>query len=240
MEHTVYELGDVVEYIRRHYVVEYSNPVTTHEEGVVTNISLYDGWPIYRINDRWVNHKDIIRKIRREDVKESKYKVGDWVTYRDSKNHYQFGYGQITDAVMFCSCSRNGQTYDWEYNWEYKINEEYIKEKDIDMQAEFYRTTSTPTMVVTSDSVTIGRPRKAVMPGIKDVIFNDPATILIFDDDTKSVVKATGDDMYCAEIGYLMALVKKLVNNKDYDTILKTMDKYNQKYREQCSTDTKK
>jgi len=45
--------------------------------------------------------------------------------------------------------------------------------------------------------------------------------------------------MYCAEIGYLMALVKKLVDKKDYDTILKTMDKYNQKYREQCSTDTK-
>lgn len=36
-----------------------------------------------------------------------------------------------------------------------------------------------------------------------------------------------------------MALVKKLVDKKDYDTILKTMDKYNQKYREQCSTDTK-
>jgi len=38
MERVVYKLGDWVEYIRRHYVVERPEPVITHEEGVVTNI----------------------------------------------------------------------------------------------------------------------------------------------------------------------------------------------------------
>ena len=237
MERTVYKLGDVVEYIRRHYVVEYSNPVTTHEEGVVTNVLLYDGWPIYRINDRWVNHKDIIRKIRREDMKEPKYKINDMVCYLNTE--IQYSYGQITESTV--SITNASGPFHWKYEWKYKINGEWVKEERVLYKCS-YVAPEYPSFVVTANKLTIGgrNPRKAVMPGIKDVIFNDPATVIVFDDGTKSVVKATGDDVYCAEIGYLMALVKKLVDNKDYDTILKTMDEYNQKYHEQCSTDTKK
>ena len=50
--------------------------------------------------------------------------------------------------------------------------------------------------------------------GIKNVIFNYPATIVFWNDDTKTVVKAQGDDVYDPEKGLTMAIVKKLLGNQ--------------------------
>ncbi|OUQ31098.1 hypothetical protein [Massilimicrobiota sp. An134] len=50
--------------------------------------------------------------------------------------------------------------------------------------------------------------------GIKNVIFNDPATIILWNDGTKTVVKAQGDDVYDPEKGLTMAIVKKLLGNQ--------------------------
>ena len=50
--------------------------------------------------------------------------------------------------------------------------------------------------------------------GIKNVIFNDPATIVLWNDGTKTVVKAQGDDVYDPEKGLTMAIVKKLLGNQ--------------------------
>lgn len=56
--------------------------------------------------------------------------------------------------------------------------------------------------------------REIFMPKIKNVIFNDPATIVFWADGTKTVVKAQGDDKFDPEKGLAMAISKKALGNK--------------------------
>lgn len=53
-----------------------------------------------------------------------------------------------------------------------------------------------------------------VIPKIKNVIFNDPATIVFWGDGTKTVVKCQDDDWYDPEKGLAMAISKKALGNK--------------------------
>lgn len=61
------------------------------------------------------------------------------------------------------------------------------------------------------------------LPNIKDVIFNNPATIIIWDDDSKTVVKTQNNEAFDPEKGLAMAIVKKMLGNKGnyYDTFKK-------------------
>lgn len=69
--------------------------------------------------------------------------------------------------------------------------------------------------------------RKTV-PEIKDVIFNEPATIVLWEDGTKTVVKAQGNEAYDPEKGLAMAICKKLYGNTgSYNNVF---SKYTQKY----------
>ena len=52
------------------------------------------------------------------------------------------------------------------------------------------------------------------IPEIKNVIFNDPATIVFWDDGTKTVVKCQDDDEFDPEKGLAMAIAKKAYGNK--------------------------
>lgn len=52
------------------------------------------------------------------------------------------------------------------------------------------------------------------MPKIKDVIFNDPATIVFWADGTKTVVQCQDDDIFDPEKGLAMAISKKALGNK--------------------------
>lgn len=63
---------------------------------------------------------------------------------------------------------------------------------------------------------------------IKDVIFNDPATIVFWADGTKTVVKCQDGDTYDAEKGLAMAITKKALGNKgNYCNVFhKWMNKY--------------
>ena len=49
---------------------------------------------------------------------------------------------------------------------------------------------------------------------IKDVIFNNPATIVLWADGTKTVVKCQNDDSFDPEVGLAMAIAKKALGNK--------------------------
>lgn len=51
-------------------------------------------------------------------------------------------------------------------------------------------------------------------PKIKDVIFNDPATIVFWTDGTKTVVQCQDDDIFDPEKGLAMAITKKALGNK--------------------------
>lgn len=48
----------------------------------------------------------------------------------------------------------------------------------------------------------------------KEVIFNDPATIVIWSDGTKTVVKCSENDTYNKEVGLAMCVAKKYFGNK--------------------------
>lgn len=51
-------------------------------------------------------------------------------------------------------------------------------------------------------------------PAIEKVIFNDPATIVIWKDKTKTVVKCQEGDTYSPELGLAMCIAKKYLGNK--------------------------
>ena len=52
------------------------------------------------------------------------------------------------------------------------------------------------------------------LPEIKNVIFNEPATIILWDDGTKTVVKCQEGEGYDPEKGLAMAISKKALGNK--------------------------
>lgn len=51
---------------------------------------------------------------------------------------------------------------------------------------------------------------------IKKVIFSDPATIVLWNDGTKTVVKTQNGDPYDPEKGLAMACMRKMLSDKDY------------------------
>lgn len=67
----------------------------------------------------------------------------------------------------------------------------------------------------------------STLPEIKDVIFNNPATIVFWADGTKTVVQSRGDDIYDPEKGLAMAISKKIMGNKHeyYHTFLHWLKK---------------
>lgn len=55
---------------------------------------------------------------------------------------------------------------------------------------------------------------------IKKVIFNPPCTIVLWSDNTKTIVKAT-DELFDPEKGVAMACMKKMLTGKEYHKRLK-------------------
>lgn len=82
------------------------------------------------------------------------------------------------------------------------------------------------------------RPRTKAQPTIRDVIFNPPATIVFWSDDTKTVVKCQEGDTYDPEKGLAMAIVKKTFGNQgNYCEKLKPwLEKYEDKKRSEVAS----
>lgn len=55
-----------------------------------------------------------------------------------------------------------------------------------------------------------------VLNSIKRVIFNDPATIVLWADGTKTVVKCAKDEKFDPEKGLAMAIAKKAIGNEGW------------------------
>ena len=66
------------------------------------------------------------------------------------------------------------------------------------------------------------------LPKIKKVIFNNPATIVIWADETKTVVKAQNNEIFDPEKGLAMAITKKALGNEGnyFDVIKKHVTEY--------------
>ncbi len=54
---------------------------------------------------------------------------------------------------------------------------------------------------------------------IKRVIYNEPATVVLFDDGTKTVAKATDGDVYDCNTGLAICLAKKLLGSGWYEQV---------------------
>jgi hypothetical protein len=91
----------------------------------------------------------------------------------------------------------------------------------------------------TSPAYTIGRfptdytqyavkPTKPVDFTIEKVIFNNPATIILWKDGTKTVVKCSENDGYDPEKGLAMAICKKALGNQGnyYNVFTKHLSEY--------------
>lgn len=59
-----------------------------------------------------------------------------------------------------------------------------------------------------------GLARFGKVPEIRKVIYNPPATIILWEDETKTVVKCCETDIYDPEKGFAMAVIKKLCGNE--------------------------
>lgn len=72
---------------------------------------------------------------------------------------------------------------------------------------------------------------KVYIPDIKQVIFNDPATIVIWADGEKTVVKCQNGEPYDPEKGLTMAITKRALGNKGnyFDEIKKWTKEYKAK-----------
>lgn len=72
---------------------------------------------------------------------------------------------------------------------------------------------------------------------IKHVIFNDPATIVIWQDGTKTVTKCHPDDSYDKEKGLMACIIKYLTGNTGrWNEILKDWIDYESDERKRLST----
>ena len=75
---------------------------------------------------------------------------------------------------------------------------------DAEVPRDIYRNILNSTYGMSSSSI----------PEIKNVIFNDPATIVFWEDGTKTVVKCQDGDEFDPEKGLAMAIAKKAYGNK--------------------------
>ena len=94
----------------------------------------------------------------------------------------------------------------------YEISKPIYRKLDATMAEEF--TKYYDNCVTTTNAVfnTI-RTEHTVIPKIKDVIYNDPATIVFWEDGTKTVVKCK-NEKFDPEKGLAMAFSKKMLGNK--------------------------
>ena len=98
----------------------------------------------------------------------------------------------------------------YDYNTKYKRHRmsnihDYNVIEDLESLSKLYAITSS------AASYKINR---VSVPGINKIVFNDPATIVIWADNTKTVVKAAGDEPYDPEKGLAMAIAKKALGNE--------------------------
>lgn len=61
------------------------------------------------------------------------------------------------------------------------------------------------------------------IPKIKNVLFNDPATIVIFEDGSKTISKVEKGDHYDKETGLAICIAKRVLGNAEYR---KAVNKY--------------
>ena len=103
----------------------------------------------------------------------------------------------------------------------YEINKPIYRMLDATMAEEFTKYYNNLYVTTTNAVFNTIRTAQTVIPKIKSVIYNDPATIVFWEDGTKTVVKCK-NEKFDPEKGLAMAFSKKMLGNKgNYYNIFK-------------------
>lgn len=69
------------------------------------------------------------------------------------------------------------------------------------------------------------------LPEVKEVIFAPPATIVYWEDGSRTVVKCSDDDYFDEEVGFTLCFMKKILGNKgNYNTYIRKSIKNAKRY----------
>jgi hypothetical protein len=93
-----------------------------------------------------------------------------------------------------------------------EIDEERVALRPLELRHEYGENTILKAEIMSIFKESNARSRKKNI--IKNVIFNDPATIVIWGDGTKTVVKCQPGDTYDKEKGLALCISKKYLGNK--------------------------
>jgi hypothetical protein len=99
-------------------------------------------------------------------------------------------------------------------SWIRKEDDAYMNDKRLDVNDVIYRSSMFYFDLLKDRNGLVKN--KFDKDTIKDVIFNDPATIVLWKDGTKTVVKCQKEtgDTYNPELGLAMCIIKKCCGNK--------------------------
>lgn len=113
---------------------------------------------------------------------------------------------RTNSRCFYCLIKSNGEPSEWCPDME-DILRRYCGNDVLATEAAFNKLFGTGLTV---------SPYQKAMSRIKNVIFNDPATIVFWSDGTKTVVKCGKDDTFDPEKGLAMAISKYFFDNAGY------------------------
>ena len=152
------------------------------------------------------------------------------VDYQDNRNHYKIDYAKKQTLIVLnkrLSLKELGKSlYD---NNPHAINYDLLPSPGFVTYPEIE--SNVIKMFMTCNEI-IPLSQQKLKPQIKNVIFNDPATIVFWSDGTKTVVKTQEGEEFDPEKGLAMAISKKALGNKReyYHTFLHWLKEYDRKY----------
>ena len=121
----------------------------------------------------------------------------------------------IKTNVVNCIDSLNYKIFDIEVTISTKeLNTVTLRKKDINVRKKDEGGNEMPVERKSTSSRVYYAAKSVSAPSIKKVIFNYPATIVLWSDGSKTVVKCQDGDIYDPEKGLAMAISKKALGNK--------------------------
>ena len=132
----------------------------------------------------------------------------------------RYGYSLWCEMELSVVIDGTGESIDTTLGQvELLTKEQYLEEKE---KQEAMMRPTTMNMTLTGTTLTFSYGNHFDPSTIKDVIFNNPATIILWKDGTKTVVKCQEGDTFNPELGFLAAVLKKLCGNKgNYNDVVK-------------------
>lgn len=207
----------------------YRHPINTNDH-ICNRCGIYDNWRPKEEDKPKVAEKDI----------NSLYPAGLYISTNWRRNSALYKKARELGAINgLQAAAKAAEELKRKINAVYGYDPEDIEES-LEEMCELWRKNNMPTgreaTLLLDDLHHIyraGRLEGLRGPEIKDVIFNNPATIVFWKDGTKTVVKCQGKEKFDPEKGLAMAIVKKIYGNKGryFDQIKDWVEPYEEQQK---------